>query len=489
MFYIVYYLGLCLFILSGTMLLPLLVALFYQEANAFYNFFLISFFMLFLSGSILFALRGRVLLDRRHSKLLLLVLVWSVVPVAAALPFYFLESPMTYNSAYFEAVSGFTTTGATVIKNPADLPKSLLVWRSLLNWLGGLTTYVIIALLLKPLSGPEVFGREMRSIIPSTYSTNNDGIKEAIKAILPLYSALTLACLTLLVVIGMEPLHALCLTFGAVSTGGFMPIQSSLSIYGLPAAEFVLAVFMLLGTVSLLWVQALVQFRWRTVFSVREPFSILLAIFLLGCLLTILTWDPQSNKSIYYSLRTFFSGLVAATSFISTTGYPVSDSTQHVIPYVMMLVIVIVGGGRFSTAGGMKFFRVGEMFRLSYLELQRLVFPHSVSALRHGNVGRERNVMQSVWTNFTVIVFFICLLAIILSATGLPITNAFMASASALGNFGPVYELYNIDSAASQYMYANMSSLAHNTLCLGMILGRVEVLAVLTVLNLQYWRA
>ncbi len=489
MFYIVYYLGLCLFILSGTMLLPLIIALLYHEVMAFYNFFLISFFMLFFSGSILFALRGRVLLDRRHSKLFLLVLVWSIVPLAAALPFYLLESSMSYNSAYFEAVSGFTTTGASVIKDPAQLPRSLLVWRSLLNWLGGLTTYVIIALLLKPLSGPEVFGREMRSIIPSTYASNNDGIKEAIKAILPLYSGLTLTCLFLLIVIGIEPLHALCLTFGAVSTGGFMPIKSSLSIYGLPAAELVLAVFMLLGTISLLWVQALIQMRWRTVFSVKEPFWILGTVFALGCLLTFMIWDQQSNQNIYYGVRTFFSGFVAATSFISTTGFPVTDSTQHVIPYVLMLVIVVVGGGRFSTAGGMKFFRVGEMFRLSFLELQRLVFPHSVSPLRHGNVERERNVMQSVWTNFTVIIFFVCLLGIILSATGLPLTNAFMASASALGNFGPVYELYNIDSAANQFQYANMSPWAHNVLCLGMILGRVEVLAVLTVLNIAYWRS
>ncbi len=488
MFYIVYYLGLCLFILSGTMLLPLIIAIIYNEANAFYNFFLISFLLLFFSGGILFALRGRSLLDRRHSKLLLLVLVWSIVPAAAALPFYFLAMPVTYNAAYFEAVSGFTTTGASVIKDPADLPRSLLVWRSLLNWLGGLMTYVIIALLLRPLSGPEVFGKEMRSIIPATNPSNNDNIKDAIKAILPIYSTLTITCLVLLVLIGMEPLHALCLSFSAVSTGGFMPISNSLSIYGLPMAEIVLAVFMFLGAVSLLWVEALVQLRWRSVFSVKEPFWILLFIFLLGSILTVMIWDQQSNKNFYYSFRTFFSGIVAATSFISTTGFPVNDGTQHVIPYVMMLVIIIVGGGRFSTAGGIKFFRIGEMFRLSYLELRRLVFPHSVSALRHGSQIRERNVMQSVWTNFTVVIFFICLIAIILSATGLPITNSFIASAGALGNFGPIYELYNIDAAADKFEYGNMTAVAHWILCLGMILGRVEVLAVLTIFNLEYWR-
>jgi len=477
-------------VLSALSVLMLFAAVFAWAMDPlvlFQAFIIPAFAVGFFGGCLILSFGGRTDFSSRWESLLLLGLVWSAVPIAAALPFYTAGYPKGFVAAYFEATSGFTTTGSSAIVDLGQTPPSIIVWRALLQWAGGLTTLLSIAALMGPLAGSFMLDRQLRVIGRSTHGTLHHMI-DSLRSITPIYLALTMGCFALLTLCGIPAFDAFCLAMSTVSTGGFMPREGTIELYGSPPAELVLAVFMLASAVSVIWLRAILQKRWTLVRDTREPFWIISAVALVALLLTLILVNRGFDAGWRATAHTFTSSLASAASIISTTGLSISVSAQMVIPYLLLLALAFVGGGRFSTAGGLKMFRAVSMLQQIGRELRLLIYPHGVRATRYGEESTDTGLIHSIWITFAVSMIALGAVAIMLGAAGLALPGALMASAGALSNIGPVYDMARIASFPNAPGYAEMSSFAQLILCLGMIAGRVEILALLTIFNLANWR-
>jgi trk system potassium uptake protein TrkH len=390
-------------------------------------------------------------------------------------------------AAYFEAASGFTTTGATVLTKLGELPSSIIVWRALLQWIGGLATLVSLAALLGPLSGSVMLDRQLRLVGHSTHGTTLH-MKEAVRSILPLYGALTAACFVALSISGIPAFDAFCLSLSTVSTGGFMPRDGTIVLYGAPLAEFTLALFMTLGAVSIIWVRAILQMRWPIVRELREPVWIFRFVGVTGIILAVALALRNGDYSVSTLLHSLTLGLASAASIISTTGFAISEQTHVFVPYVVLLSLCLIGGGRFSTAGGLKVYRIVAMLRQFNREFRLLVYPHGVRPSRHAAETLDVDVVKSIWISLTALVLVVGVVALTVSWAGVPFGGALMAAAGSVSNFGPAYDFARSVDYPTAPAYAEMTTAAQLALSAGMIFGRMEILALLTFLNVVFWR-
>ncbi len=474
--------------MAAAMLVPLSFAISSGDSSEVQAFLATAIGAGFFGGALILALKGQQQETGRRQGLFLLGTIWFVLPMIAALPFYFAKTPHNFLQAYFEAVSGFTTTGATIFIDVSELPRSIIVWRALLQWMGGLTTLLTLAAILAPVVAADDVEGDFRQLKHATARAKQH-IFLAIPIILPVYAIMTIGCFLFLVFTEIPIFDAFCLSLSTVSTGGFMPRPGGISLYGSPEAELVLSVFMFLGAVSIVWVSALANGRFRSLKELKEPIWIGVAILASGILLAfILTWNsPETSaESVYHS---FTLGLMTMASYISTTGFAAGSQTKDLIPYILVIVVCLIGGGRLSTAGGLKFFRVAAMLRQSSRELMQLVFPHGVRPANFSSANMDSMIMRSVWANFALIIMALWLLTAVIAITGLPLSAAFLAAVSAISNIGPAYTLTSVADLTTAQSYAAMHPGAHAALCLGMILGRVEVLALLSLMNGAYWRS
>ena len=485
---VIYIFGWLFACMAGGMMIPLGVAIVMGE-TAQIQAFLASFIgVLFIGGAIILALKRDYKDSHRKEGLLLLVTIWFVLPLIAAFPFYLSNIPETFLAAYFEAVSGFTTTGATIFVDVSELPKSILIWRALLQWMGGGTTLLILAVILAPVVVADDMDGGFRQLKHAS-GRGKHQIFHALPMILPIYLGMTIACFFLLVMSRIPVFDAFCLSLSTVSTGGFMPRSGGIALYGSPMAELILAIFMFLGAVSVIWTYSIMQGRASIVREFREPIWIATSIFIVGLLiaLMLIVQVPEKNITAFYQSLTL--GFLTASSYISTTGFQVSNQTKELIPFTMLVVICIIGGGRLSTAGGLKFFRIALMFKQSARELMQLLFPHGVRPASFNTNTMDTAIMRSVWANFAIILMVIFILTLIVAASGLPLSASFMASISSVSNIGAAYNVANLPELTIAQSYKAMHWWAHAALCFGMILGRIEVLALLSILNISFWRS
>ena len=482
-----YIMGWCLGGLSLSMMIPAFFALAIGEepqAMAFMN---SSVSLFFLAGGLIFALHQEKLAIGRKQQLLIVLGVWFLLPIGAGLPYYLTGVASNFSGAYFEAVSGFTTTGSSLIKNLSDVPKSIILWRSMLQWLGGLTTLLMLSFIIGKIMGVELFGRDTRSIIQSNSGSSAD-LENTVTTILPLYLGLTIVCYLLLLLFGIPSFDALCLSLSTLSTGGYMPREGSISLYGSPLAEITLAIFMFLGAVSVIWVKALMERNKNILSRTNEPLWIGLSIFILGTVLAGVNIFRNLPPDLSAIIDSFTLGLAGAASLISTTGFLFGNPDQTVIPYLLLLVIALIGGGRYSTAGGLKFSRIVAMLNLSMREMQNLLYPHGIHPTLYGNKSRDETVRRSIWSIFSITILFLVVMILVLSYLGIPLDAALMVSVSSFSNFGPAYEMARPDSPDTFPLISDMGTKAQLLLCVGMIIGRVETLIILGLLNLAIWR-
>lgn len=484
---VIYILGWLMTGSAAAMLVPAAFAVALDPAPVFEAFLFPAVAIGFVGVNMLIAFRARDMTISRRQSLAVLVLIWALTPLAGALPLYSAGFPGELVPAIFEATSGFTTTGASVIGEFASVPRSILVWRGLLQWMGGFVTLLLLAALLGPLWEGNVTERQTR-LFGKSEQRIFARIAEAIRVILPIYTLVTLLCFLSLMVSGLPSFDAFCLSLSTVSTGGFMPREGTIALYGSTSAEFVLAIFMALGSVSILWVQALVSGRWTLVNDVREPYLIGAAIVAGGGVLTALMLQNAPIGGLDDVIDTVALSLATSASLISTTGFMISEPANGLIPYMVILAVVIIGGGAFSTAGGLKVYRLWAMCRQIGRELRLLIYPHGVRPSADGDEIRDERLMMAIWTTFGAYIITIALLAIALAASGLNFEGALLAAASSVSNIGPAYEIMRVNDFPDAPSYANMAPWTQIALCGGMILGRGEVLVLLSLLSTAYWR-
>lgn len=462
--------------LVGILSLAMLPAAFasgvYGEERLMMVFFICALLVGFFSGCLAFVLRAEDRRMRRREALVLATLVWAGFPLLAALPF----ASIGYSAldAYFQAVSAFTTTGAQLAPSVDALPRGLVFWQSLLQWLGGLATLMTIVLLLAPTGAgglPTGLLRMIDHVRPSAVQRT----RMVMRGIMPIYGGMTGLCVLLLLMTGVPTFEAICLAFSTVSTGGLTPHDGGTAGYGTALIEPVLIVFMLYGATSLLWHRMIITGETRLLRRHSESYVVIGAAAALG--LMYAAYGVSNGSEAGRALR---EGLFMGASLISTTGFEPRVGLIAAAPMALIVFAVMAGGGSFSTAGGLKLYRLGAMMVQCGRELRGLIHPHAILSRRYGSHDFQPTTMFAVWSFFSLFLLTLALLTAIISWTHPAADGAFTAALAALSNVGPLYTPA-WPNAGGWPTYAALSDGAKITLVAGMILGRLELVSFLGV--------
>jgi trk system potassium uptake protein TrkH len=465
--------------LALAMLVPAVIAVVSADGAA-ASFLLVSGLTGFLAGAVFFALQGHKPRFDRTAGFVLAAALWVAIPLIAALPFA-LHRHIGYVAGLFEAVYGFTTTGATIFRSLADVGPSLVFWRAELQWLGGLATLVTFVTILAPAG---VGGLSSRGLAPlgGFSEAGPERIVEGLRRMVTVYTLFTGICIILLFLSGVPTFDAICLAMSTVSTGGFMPVDGNLSAYGSPYAEAVIALFMIVGATSVVFHRSVLEGRWSTLLGHRETWWVVGAMAVVGVLYG---WAFYTGENHAAALG---EGLFHSISLISTTGYETRAGALSAIPDTLVLFLAIGGAAALSTAGGLKYYRIGAMTVQSMHDLKRLLFPHSVRSTRFGSQPYDLNLMKAVWANLVVAVTIIVVAALAFSIDLPAFDAAMVAAVSAFSNIGPLYSQEWL-IGPNWPAYADFGVFCQLAMIITMILGRIEVIVLFASLYAAYWRA
>ena len=474
-----YILGQFLLALGGTLLVPLAVSLWSHNdpTPLIYAGVIIAG-----TGSALFFGLPRPSRDlNRREGLLLVFSVWLSVSFFGALPFYF--SPPYFSSftdAFFEATSGFTASGATILRDIESLPRGLQFWRCFSHWLGGMGV-VLLGIAILPLLGmggmmlyrAEFSGARSEKLKPR--------IAHTAQALWKIYVFLTLVEYVALRWAGMDSFDALCHSFSTVATGGFSTRTASVGAFDSPLIELIIVVFMLLGSINFtlhyrLWVER----RPKSFFADFElRFFLLMAGSASLVIAGILVWS-----SGYAPAMAFRRAVFQVTAITTTTGLTTDNFAQWMpLPQLILLALMFMGGCTGSTSGGLKTSRIVLLFKVVAREFERMVERRGVFAVRVGNQvipeATVRSLLNLVYLSFLVN-FLGCLL---LAASGVDVFTSIAAVAATMFNVGP--SLGNVGPLEG---YAGLPAFAKWVLSFCMLAGRLEFYTVLVIFTPAFWQ-
>jgi trk system potassium uptake protein TrkH len=467
--------------MSATHLLPIVVAYIYgdgQELN-----FVASMVLNFAVGALLW------LMTRRHKReltlregTLLVVLVWSGGALFAAVPFQLCIPGLSFSDGYFEAVSGLTATGGTVLSGLDGLPPSVNVWRAELQWLGGMGVIVLVVAIL-PMLG--VGGRQVsKSEIPGPMKEEQltPRITQTAKGLWVIYAGLTVACMTAYHLAGMSWFDALIHSFTTVSLGGFSSHDASLGFFDSPAIESVAIVFMLLSALN--FATHFTAWHARSVAPYRRDpeaywFSVVVVTSIGG--IALFLWSAGVYGDFGSALRFAAFNIVSVGT---TTGYATADyDTWPVFAPLWVLFLGTFLSCSGSTGGGIKMLRAIILYQQVYRELKRLVHPHAIVPLKVGRQVIPNQVTFAVLAFFFIWTVVLVTLTLLLGWSGLDAMTAFSAVVACLNNIGP--GLHEVGPATN---FASLNDFQIWICAFAMIAGRLEIFALLVVFTPAFWR-
>lgn len=471
-------LGVLLMMFSLTLLVPIAISLWYDDHN--YMTFLYSFGITFSAGmAIWLPVRGSKADLRTRDGFLITALFWSVLSSFGALPFILSEGlTLSFTDAIFEAMSGLTTTGATVISGLDQLPLSILYYRHQLQWFGGIGI-IVIAVAILPMLG--IGGMQLyRAEAPGPVKDNKltPRITETAKALFLMYLVLTIACGLAYWLAGMNWYEALCHAFSTVANGGFSTHDSSLRYFDSSAILMVCSIFMLISGANF----ALHFFVWREK-SLRYYFADAEFRFYFGWIAVgaIVTIGYLYATQTYNFKDSFFIGFFNLASTLSTAGFA-SDfvSWPSFLPFALF-ILAFLGGCASSTGGGMKMIRVLLLYKQGVREIHRLIHPSAVIPVKVGKINVPDRVVEAVWGFFAMYVVMYILMFLLLLMSGLDLITAFSAVGACITNLGP-----GMGEVAGNY--GGINNFAKWVLCFAMLLGRLEVFTLLVLFSPMFWR-
>jgi len=473
-------LGVMLVIFSTTQLSPLIVSLIYADGNIFP--FSVSFSLTFITGLFFWFPTRNVKRDLRYRDgFLVVVLFWTVLATFGSLPF--ILSPinsLSITDAFFESMSGLTTTGGTILTNLDSLPQSILFYRQQLQWLGGMGI-VVLAVAIMPMLG--VGGMQLyRAETPGPMKDNKltPRITESAKALWYIYVGLTAICALAYFIAGMSLFDAICHAFSTIAIGGFSTHDQSIGFFDSAAIESVAMIFMLLASANF----SLHFLSWRN--RSIKPYlrdSEYGFFFIVLIITSIITISALISNQVYSENTVAVrQGLFHLVSVVTTTGFTSSGFAWWPggIP-VLLILFSFMGGCAGSTAGGMKVMRIQLMFKQFRTEIVRLVHPNAVLSIKMGRQVVNEKVISSATLFFSMYLMSFAVSAVALSFVGLDWITAFSAAAACLNNLGP-----GLEQVAQNY--ASISDSAKWILSFTMLLGRLELFTLLVLFTSSFWR-
>lgn len=469
--------GNLLLILGFTMLVPTVYALLAGEPSA-WSAFLIS---AAVTAGVGLVLRLQAPAEELHTRTALgmVTLGWTLAAFASALPFLLSGAVTHWVDALFEAAAGVTTTGATVIRTVEALPGSLLLWRSMLQWFGGMGIAVLFVSVFPrvgigaiQLFRAEVPGPQPEKILPR--------LSETAKLLWSMYGVMTVAAAVLLMLAGMEPFDAVNHALTTVSTGGFSTHSTGVAAWAGSAVEVILTLFVFLGATNFLLQYRLFRLGdWRALRNDEEFRLYTILVLGAGFLIAASLWAGQ----VFAPGAAVRTGLFHAVSIMSTTGLAAVDYTLWPpLAQAVLFLLMFVGGSAGSTAGGPKVVRVMLALKHGAGEIRRLLHPRSVRVVRLGDSPLPPPVFSAVTAFLFVYMTTWFVSIVVLAALGLPLHDAAVAAISALGNIGPGF-----GAIGPTETFADFSSAVKLYLAALMLVGRLEVLSVFVLFQAEFW--
>ena len=405
----------------------------------------------------------------------IIVMFWVVLSVAGSIPFYL--SGMSIIDSFFESMSGITTTGATVISNIDTLPESVLFYRQMLQWMGGMGL-IVLAIAVMPLlgiGGGQIYKTEIPGAMGEQRLTPR--IKETAQALWSIYLGLTIMCALLYYLGGMSAFDAISHAMSTVAIGGFSTHDESIGYFNSSTIEIICIIFMLLSAFSFT-LHYFAIYKRKPLKYFYDPefrffFSILLLVLAVSLFINSFTDyenSPNFKEIVFHSV-----------SMITTTGFSISDTSDWPLSVSFLLLVgAFVGACSGSVGGGVKSWRVMIMLNHAYSNIMKMIHPNSVISLKIGSRSVDDEVATSVWGFFSIYVisFMILLLAVLTS--GLDLESAFSAVGACLNNLGP-------GLGAVSENYSNISSFTKSILAFAMLLGRLEIFTLLVILTPMFW--
>ena len=403
----------------------------------------------------------------------IIVLFWVVLCFAGSIPFYL--SGMNAIDSIFESMSGITTTGATVISNLDTLPESLLFYRQLLQWMGGMGL-IVLAIAVMPLlgiGGGQIYKTEIPGAMGEQKLTPR--IKETAQVLWLIYLGLTVLCAILYYLGGMGSFDAVSHAMSTVAIGGFSTHNDSIGHFNSIAIETICIVFMLLSAFSFT-LHYFAVFKKKPLKYFYDPeirffMSILAIIFIICAMISNMSnYGPNLRELAFHSV-----------SMLTTTGFSISNSSEW--PFSISFILLIgafIGACAGSVGGGVKSWRVLIMINHAHKNLMRIIHPNSVISLKIGTKNVNDEVATSVWGFFSIYIISFIILLLFVLITGVDFESAFSAVGACLNNLGPGLGIVSEN-------YANINSTSKGILAFAMLLGRLEIFTLLVILTPMFW--
>ncbi len=471
-------LGLLLCIESMALLIPMIFDLFHNNQD-WKQFFYIS-CLTFLIGLVLYVgfKKENIKINLRQA-FLLTILSWLLIALFGSLPFIYSSSSLNFTDAFFESVSGITTTGSTVIFNLDSLSEGILIWRSLLQWFGGIGIIVLAISILPTL---QIGGMQLLHMEhDDPYEKTIPKINKFILEIISLYVSLTVLCFFFYYFFGMSGFDSLIHCMTTISTGGFSNHNLSFEYFNSYSLENISVIFMILGSLPFV---VFIQFIHGQKMTIFKDEQIKLFIFLL-VLFIIITLVWLKNYLIIDWLQALRLATFNITSILTGTGYTSSNyNNWGGFGLITILIIMFIGGCAGSTTGGIKIFRFQILFRGVRLQVKKLTQPHAVFLMKLNKKTVTENTYTSIISFFFVYVLLFILSSITLSFLGLDFLTALSASASAISNVGPGIG----EHIGPSGNYSNINNISKWVLAICMIIGRLEIFTILVLFSKNFWK-
>ena len=404
--------------------------------------------------------------------------VWVALPLFGCLPFMVGAKAASFTDAYFEAMSGLTTTGSTVFEELGAMPAGLKLWRGLLQWIGGIGIIVVAMVFLPELrvGGMQIF----RSEGFDTFGKILPRAGQIASRISVVYVALTGTCALAYLAFGMSPLDAVVHSMTTIATGGFANSDASFGAFG-AGAEYAGSLFMLLAALPFVRYVQLISGTARPLLWDSQIRAFLVIVAVVVTVMTLWRWQASGVGDE----ETFRKALFNVTSIITGTGYASADyMVWGAFPVAVFFFVGLIGGCAGSTACSIKVFRYQLLFASIKAQVRRIHSPHGVFVPRYDGRPVGEDVLSSVMSFFTFFLVTLGIVAVLLSATGLSFITSVSGAAAALANIGPGLGP-EIGPAGN---FADLNPLAKWILAAAMLVGRLEVLAVYAILTVNFWR-
>ncbi len=479
--FVLFMCGMMTMLFGGFMMFPAFVDLWHDDVQNARIFFECAFFVLFMGAGIVWITKQEI-----HEKLspqemfLTTSSLWLCAAFISAIPLYLSPGCAGFTDAFFEAMSGLTTTGATTYTRLDTLPKGVLLWRAMTHWIGGIGI-VVLAISIMPalrIGGMQLFATENSD----KYGKDSPFLATKIKAILLLYLGISVLCAGLLYGAGMNGFDAVAHMMACVSTGGFSTHDASIAFFNNKTIDWILIFFMLLSSLPFMFTLAFLTGKWDRVRQDTQVKSYMLMLFFFIVPLAFIMWQTTLFDTFEEALRQM---AFAVVSLVTTTGF-VLDNYDLWGPFFVAFFFFLlgIGGCTGSTSGGIKMFRFNIIFKTLRRHLRMMIMPHAVIVPQYNNKPVTDEVINSVMVFMTAFILTVVLGTIGVAATGMDLTTALSGTLSSIANVGPgVGTVIGPDRT-----FAAIPDAGKWILSLVMMLGRLEFMTVTVLLLPTLWK-